>query len=120
MIGANQKVICSTNADAIAFDLTDRPWFQRARANGAFSVSDFLVNQVSGVPTTFATLFYQNGQNEPQALTASIDLAWFDRLAATFGEKQDALVLLVDSSGVICPAIRRHGSPAMPAFRGNF
>jgi signal transduction histidine kinase/DNA-binding response OmpR family regulator len=102
LIGANQKVVCSTNADAIAFDLTGRAWFEDARKIGAFGISDFLVNQVSGVPTTFATLFYQNSQNrEQQALTASIDLAWFDRLAATFGEKQDALVLLVDSGGVI-------------------
>jgi signal transduction histidine kinase/CheY-like chemotaxis protein len=114
LIGANQRVICSTNADAIAFDLTGRPWFQSAREIGAFSVSDFLVNQVSEVPTTFATLFYQNSQSrEPQALTASIDLAWFDRLAATFGEKQDALVLLVDSGGVILsryPAARIPGN----------
>ena len=102
LIGANQRIVCSTNADAVAFDLAQRPWFQRAREIGAFSVSDFLVNQVSGVPTTFATLFYENSQRgEQQALMASIDLAWFDRLAATFGEKQDALVLLVDSGGVI-------------------
>lgn len=114
LIGANQRVVCSTNAGAIAFDLTGRPWFQNARENGAFSVSDFLVNQVSGVATTFATLFYQNSRSgESQALTASIDLAWFDRLAATFGEKQDALVLLVDSSGVILsryPAARIPGN----------
>ncbi len=102
LIGANQKVVCSTNADAIAFDLTGRSWFQDARKIGAFNVSDFLVNRVTGVPTTFASFFYQNDQNrEQQALMASIDLAWFDRLAATFGEKQDALVLLVDSGGVI-------------------
>jgi len=102
LVGGNQKVVCSTNADALAFDLTVRPWFQRAREIGEFSISDFLVNQVSGVPTTFATLFYRNSQTqEQQALTASIDLGWFDRLAATFGEKQDALVLLVDSRGVI-------------------
>jgi PAS domain S-box-containing protein len=102
LIGANQKVVCSTNADAIAFDLTGRSWFQDARRIGAFIISDFLVNQVTGVPTTFASFFYQNSQNgEQQALMASIDLAWFDRLAATFGEKQDALVLLVDSGGVI-------------------
>ena len=113
-IGANQKIICSTNADAVAFDLTERPWFQRARANGAFSVSDFVVNQVNGVPTTFATLFYQDSRSsETQALMASIDLAWFDRLAATFGEKQDAIVLLVDSGGVILsryPAARIPGN----------
>jgi signal transduction histidine kinase/CheY-like chemotaxis protein/HPt (histidine-containing phosphotransfer) domain-containing protein len=102
LIGANQKVVCSTNADAIAFDLTDRSWFQGARKIGAFSISDFLINQVNGAPTTFASFFYQNSQNrEQQALMASIDLTWFDRLAATFGEKQDALVLLVDSGGVI-------------------
>ncbi len=102
LIGANQKVVCSTNPDAVAFDLTGRSWFQGARKIGAFSISDFLVNQVNGVPTTFATLFFQNSQNrERQALMASIDLAWFDRLAATFGEKQDALVLLVDSGGVV-------------------
>ncbi len=102
LIGENQRVVCSTNADAIAFDLTTRPWFQRARESGAFSVSDFLVNQISSVPTTFATLFYENNRtHEKQALTASIDLAWFDRVAATFGEKQDSLVLLVDSGGVV-------------------
>jgi signal transduction histidine kinase/DNA-binding response OmpR family regulator len=115
LIGANQRVVCSTNADAIAFDLSGRPWFQTARETGAFSVSDFLVNQVSGVATTFATLFFQkNSQSREQlALTASIDLAWFDRLAATFGEKQDALVLLIDSSGVILsryPAARIPGN----------
>jgi PAS domain S-box-containing protein len=102
LIGANQRVVCSTNADAVAFDLTARPWFQRARELGAFSVSDFLVDQISKTPTTFATMFYQNSRSqEQQALTASIDLAWFDRVAAAFGEKQDAIVLLVDSGGVI-------------------
>jgi len=114
LIGANQRVVCSTNADAIAFDLGVRPWFQIARQTGGFNVSDFLVTQVSGVPTTFATLFYQNSQSgEQQALTASIDLAWFDRLAAAFGEKQDALVLLIDSGGVILsryPAARIPGN----------
>jgi signal transduction histidine kinase/CheY-like chemotaxis protein/HPt (histidine-containing phosphotransfer) domain-containing protein len=114
LIGANQKIVCSTNADAIAFDLAGRPWFQSARETGAFSVSDFVMNQVSGVPTTFATLFYQNSQSgEPQALMASIDLAWLDRLAARFGEKQNALVLLLDSSGVVLsryPAARIPGN----------
>jgi signal transduction histidine kinase/DNA-binding response OmpR family regulator len=102
LIGANQRVVCSTNADAVAFDLAERWWFQRARKIGAFSVSDFLVNQISKTPTTFATFFYQNDRSqEQQALIASMDLAWFDRVAATFGEKQDALVLLVDSGGVV-------------------
>lgn len=114
LVGANQKVVCSTNADAIAFDLTGRPWFQSARETGGFSVSDFLVNQVSSLPTTFATLFFQNSRGGEQlALTTSIDLAWFDRLAATFGKKQDALVLLIDSSGVILsryPAARIPGN----------
>jgi signal transduction histidine kinase/CheY-like chemotaxis protein len=118
LIAASQRVVCSTNADAIAFDLTERPWFQTAREIGTFSVSDFLINRISGVPTTFATLFYQNsGSSEWQALMASIDLAWFDRLAATFGEKQDALVLLVDSSGVILsryPAAQIPGNARVP------
>jgi signal transduction histidine kinase/DNA-binding response OmpR family regulator len=102
LIGASQKIVCSTNADAVAFDLAGRPWFQSARETGAFSVSDFVLNQVNSVPTTFAILFFQNGQSgEPQALMASIDLAWLDRLAARFGETQNALVLLLDSSGVV-------------------
>ena len=102
LIGANQKITCSTNSDALAFDLAARPWFQTARGLGAFSVSDFVVNQINGVPTTFATLFFRRGAgDEQQALMASIELAWFDRLAATFGEKRDALVLLIDSNGVI-------------------
>jgi signal transduction histidine kinase/DNA-binding response OmpR family regulator len=102
LIGEDQKIACSTNPDAIGFDLTARPWFQAARRSGDFSVSDFLVNQVNGAPTSFASLFYRNGiTGQMQALVAGLDLAWFDRLAAAIGEKQNALVLLTDRSGVI-------------------
>lgn len=102
LIGEDRKITCSNNPDAPGFDVAARPWFREAQLRGEFSVSDFLVSQLTGVPTTFATLFYRNGlTRQTQALVAGLDLAWFDRLAATLGEKQDALVLLADSSGVI-------------------
>jgi PAS domain S-box-containing protein len=112
LIGEDEKIACSTNPRAIGFDLTARPWFQAARRSGEFSVSDFLVNQVNDAPTSFAILFYRNGlTGQTQALVGALDLAWFDRLAATFGEKQNALVLLVDSTGVI---LSRYPTSSIP------
>ena len=102
LIGEDQKVACSTNPSAIGFDVSERSWFLDAHKNGGFNVSGFLVTQVSGMPSTFASLFFRNGLTQrPQTLLASLDLAWFDRISATFGEKQQALVLLIDSDGVI-------------------
>ncbi len=112
LIGEDEKIACSTNPRAIGFDLTARPWFQAARRSGEFSVSDFLVNQVNDAPTSFAILFYRNGlTGQTQALVGALDLAWFDRLAATFGERQNALVLLVDSTGVI---LSRYPTSSIP------
>jgi signal transduction histidine kinase/DNA-binding response OmpR family regulator len=102
LVDENQKVVCSTNPAAIGFDVSDRQWFQDARKTGGFNVSGFFVNQISGMPTTFAALFFQDGKSQKQwALIASLDLSWFDRIAAIVGEKQQAIVLLVDSGGVI-------------------
>ena len=102
LIGEDQKVACSTSSAAVGFDVSDRPWFQEARKKDGFSVSGFFINQVSGMPTTFAARFFHNSLNQrPQALIASLDLGWFDHLAATFGEKQNVLVLLTDHNGVI-------------------
>ena len=102
LIGEDQKVACSTNPSAIGFDVSERSWFLDGHKNGGFNVSGFLVTQVSGMPSTFASLFFRNGLTQrPQTLLASLDLAWFDRISATFGEKQQALVLLIDGDGVI-------------------
>ena len=102
LIGPDHKVTCSTNPPALGFDVSDRPWFQSPRNSIGFHVSGFFITQVGGVPATFAALSFRNDVSlEPQVLVANIDLAWFDRIAATFGEKQNALVLLIDSDGVL-------------------
>ena len=102
LIDSDQKVACSTNPAALDLNVSDRPWLQEARSKGGFHVSGFFINQISGMPTTFAVLFFRNSvTRQPQALIASLDLAWFDRIAAAFGEKPQALVLLVDNDGVI-------------------
>lgn len=102
LVGSDQRIICSVNPRAVGFDLSERPWFRSALKAGDFSVSDFFISQVNGAPSTFATLFFRDRQSqERKALIANLDLTSFDRLAASIGTKQDALVMLVDGDGVV-------------------
>nr|MBA3727508.1 cache domain-containing protein [Armatimonadota bacterium] len=102
LVKADQKISCSTNPAALGFDLTNREWFQESLSRGGYHVSDFVVSKVTGTATTFATMIAKDSKSqEPYALTASLDLAWLDQLAADVGQKHNALVLLLDSKGTI-------------------
>ena len=68
-VNQQQRIICSSDERAIGFDLSGRPWFQHAFAQGGFSVSDFFVSQVSGAPTTWAS--HENSRINASAMVTS-------------------------------------------------
>lgn len=113
LVNDRHKIVCSTNPKAVGFDNTDRAWFQKARAQGGFSVSDLFVSQVTGAPSSFATYFFRDDRaNAQQAIIANLDLDWFSRLASQIGEKRsDALILLMDGGGVV---LARYAAIGMP------
>lgn len=108
------RITCGTVPASLGFDLSGREWFQSARAAGPFSVSDFVLSQITKQPSAFATLFFRNERTgEQQVVAAGLDLAWLDRLSATINERKDALVMLVDGNGVI---LSRYPASPMPGF----
>ncbi len=114
LVDKSGKVTCSTNPASLGFDLSKREWFQKAKAAGPFSVSEFLISQVSGLPSSFAMLFFRNETSgEEQAIATNLDLAWFDRLAAATNQRADALMMFVDAEGVV---LSRHPAAVIPGY----
>lgn len=108
------RVTCSTNPAAIGFDLSVREWFQKAKASGPFSVSDFVVSQVSGMPSSFAIFSFRNETTgEEQTVATGLNLAWFDRLAEATNQRPDALMMLVDHGGIV---LSRHPRAIIPGY----
>lgn len=106
------RVICATNPASLNFDLSTRDWYQKAKAAGPFSVSDFVLSQVTGLPSAFAVLFFRNPANgEEQLIAAGFDLAWFDRLAEATIQRPDALMMLVDNDGIVLSRYPRSPVP---------
>lgn len=110
-ISDDRRVVCSTNAKSIGFDLTRREWFRKAEQEGGFSVSDFLISEVSLAPSTFAA--YLPSPQSRRAYMINLDLAWLDRLAETVAENRDIAIVAVDSRGV---ALARYPMPLIPGY----
>ncbi|MBI3700835.1 MAG: PAS-domain containing protein [Afipia sp.] len=121
VVNDQQRIVCSMNPKALGFDLAGRAWFQKARTQGDFSVSDFFISQLNGAPSTFAAQFYRDSRTDTQqAIIANLDLDWFNRLATQIGGvRDDTLILLMDGNGVVLarfPALGEAGTyPRVPA-----
>lgn len=107
-ISEDRRVVCSTNPKSIGFDLSRRDWFIAAEKEGGFSVSDFLISEVTQAPSTFAA--YIPSQSR-RAYMINLDLAWLDRLAETVAENRDIAIVAVDSRGV---TLARYPKPIIP------
>lgn len=107
-ISDDRKVVCSTNPASIGFDLSRRDWYLAAERDGGFSVSDFLISEVSQTPSTFAAYIPPQGR---RAYMINLDLAWLDRLAEIVAENRDIAIVAVDSRGV---TLARYPVPLIP------
>lgn len=114
IVGPNGRVRCSTVANGVGVDLSDRPEYRQALAAGSFSVSDFFVGKLRPIPMAIAALPAPSESGETILLAVTIDLSWFDRLSATIGEHAAATILLLDSKGAILSTY-----PAHPASIGQ-
>jgi diguanylate cyclase (GGDEF)-like protein/PAS domain S-box-containing protein len=115
VVGEDGRVRCSTIPNAAGVDLSDRDEYRRAITSGGFSVSDFIVTELSPVPAAIATLPTRSNETGKHILLGvTLDLSWFDRLSTTVGERAGATILLFDSRGTLLS-----GYPAQKAFIGR-
>jgi len=102
VVGEDGHVRCSTVANAVGLDLSNREEYRQAVAAPGFFVSDFFVGKLTNLPLAVATLRTRNQMTgEVVLLAVTLDLSWFDRLAADIGERASAGILLLDSKGTL-------------------
>ncbi|KQT09147.1 hypothetical protein ASG40_10900 [Methylobacterium sp. Leaf399] len=116
LVDSAGRITCSTVEGTLGLDVSQRAWYLKTMAAGAFSVSDFYVTLSRKAPTVAAALPVAAAVagERPRTVMATLDLNWFDDLAKAVGQKNDATVLLVDGSG---RGLARY--PSLPGIVGQ-
>jgi hypothetical protein len=114
VIDGDGRVICSTVPQAVGLDLSGRDYVQKALATRQFTVTDFMLAELSGEPTTMAALPVEDGEGRARLFGVTLNLNWFSRLAAEVGSENNVRVLLFDGQGTL---LARY--PAKPEWIGK-
>jgi diguanylate cyclase (GGDEF)-like protein len=101
IVGANGRVTCSTVANSIGFDLSDRPYFQEALRTKAFVLGDFSVQRARGVRLVAAMPALEEDGRVAGVIAASIDLHWIERIGADVARRPGALMLVAEDTGTV-------------------
>jgi hypothetical protein len=56
VVGANDKISCSTRAASVGIDMSDRDYVRTARQSGDFVLSDYLIERADNGPAMIAAL----------------------------------------------------------------
>ncbi|MBB5052002.1 diguanylate cyclase (GGDEF)-like protein [Afipia massiliensis] len=102
IIGPEGKIDCSTKADIVGFDLSDRDYFLKARELHEFVLSDYIPSRITTLPTMIAAypVSAVDGRQE-SVVIAAIDLKWMSQLLTNRGGRSGVSVVLVDGTGTI-------------------
>jgi len=102
IVGPDGRIKCSTTANAVGVDVSDRAYYRLAQETRDFVVSDYLVGRLRRSPAVIAIYPTQAiDKNVEGAVLASVDLAWIGRLVGSLERRAGSTVLLVDGSGTI-------------------
>ncbi|MBI2760595.1 MAG: EAL domain-containing protein [Chloroflexi bacterium] len=96
-------VFCSAlpvNGDPV--QASDRPWFQRAIANGDFAVGEYQTGRISGKPVVVAAYPLRGPAGDIVSVVfAAIDLTWLNRVVAETRVPPGASITVIDRAGVV-------------------
>jgi diguanylate cyclase (GGDEF)-like protein len=109
------RITCSSLEGAIGLDIADRDYFHAALIRGEFVVSRHLVGRVRKQPTFIAAYPLKAATAAAEGvIITSVDLRWLTRLPAAIGERDRAIVALIDRAGTIVA-----GHPEEPSWVGR-
>jgi len=117
VVGADDRIICSTHPGAVGLDVSDRPFIQDARRSWGFVLSDYVVTRPNSQPAIIAA--YPTLGKDPSVnaiILAPFDLQWVGRLAAMIGQRAGATVFLVDGHGTVLSGIFGRSTPVGRSF----
>ncbi len=103
--GADGKITCSTEPNAVGLNMSDRDHFQNALHSRDFALSDYMVNRTHQVPSLIATYPAVKDDGSVNAVVlAVINLQWISELVTTAAQHSGATVILLDGSGTLVAA----------------
>ena len=121
IVDPHGQLLCSAMPFTAPVDFSDRAWFRRAVASGGFSIGDYFVGQLTGLPSVgLAYSVYAADGRLLKVLFATIDLSFLEERLKEFDLSPGAAVAVVDANGTILvrypdPERKLAGKPA-PEF----
>ncbi len=102
VVGANDRIICSTRDNAVGLNVGDRPYVQEARRSWGFVLSDYVIERATNQPAVVAA-YPTMGKDESvdAIILAPVDLQWIGRLAGLIEARPGATAMLLDRNGTV-------------------
>jgi len=102
VVGANDRIICSTRDTAVGLNVGDRPYVQEARRSWGFVLSDYLIERSTNQPAVVAA-YPTMGKDESvdAIIVAPVDLQWIGRLSGLIEARPGAIAMLLDRNGTV-------------------
>jgi diguanylate cyclase (GGDEF)-like protein len=103
--GTDGRIKCSTTAQAIGVNVSERAHFYQALQSHDFALSDYVIGTVHQVPSLIAgfPVLAEDGSVTAVVL-AVINMDWLSKLIATATQHAGTSVLLIDGGGTLIAA----------------
>src|SRR5271166_4533731 len=101
LISPGGRIICSSNADVVGMDVSNRPSFKLAMESGKFALGDYVVGSVLGPAVIAALPHYAADGAIDVVVSAALELSWFERATSIFAQSSGSVVMMFDGSGTI-------------------
>ncbi|MGD8724988.1 MAG: histidine kinase, partial [Desulfobacterales bacterium] len=103
-IKPNGEVFCSSVPMENPTNASDQTWFRRALESGDFTVSDFHVGLISGIPVLVLSYPFQIIEGGPLGVVyAALDLQWLNRYTFNIGSQLPTsyTIIQIDENAVV-------------------
>jgi len=108
VVGADDRIVCSTRHTAVGLDVSDRPFILDARRSWGFVLSDSLIERTTGEPSVIAAYpTLGKDENVDAIILAPVDLQWVGRLAKLIEARAGASAYLLDRHGTVLAELPR-------------
>src|SRR4051812_20943821 len=105
VIAPNGRIACSTVANRIGLNASDRPYFQEALRNRTFVVgSNAAARPRGGMILVGAAPIVDDMDEASGVIAAGFDLPWIERIAAETARRPGAMMLVLDDTGTVLAA----------------
>lgn len=102
VVDTQGTLLCSALPFKPPISFADRAWFRRPLVTREFSVGDYLVGRLTGLPSVGLGYPITEASGEFKGVIyATIDLAWLEELSARLQTPPETVVVVVDGNGTV-------------------